>query len=81
MTGVSRNKQLFRRSDIYYQERRMYYLSPPIYVFGSVVAGVSSKIFSNNLPKRDLLFPQKPTLNLPMIRPKPTFKSDKSKQC
>ena len=24
----------------------------------SVVAGVSSKIFSNNLPKRDLLFPQ-----------------------
>ena len=47
----------------------------------SVVARVSFQIFSNNLPKRDLLFPQKPTLNLPMIRPKPTFKSGKSKQC
>ena len=42
---------------------------------GSVVVWVSSKIFSNNLTKRDLLFLQKPTLNLPMIRPKPTFKS------
>ena len=47
---------------------------------GSVVVWVSSKIFSNNLTKRDLLFLQKPTLNRPMIHPKPTFKTDKSKQ-
>ena len=36
VTGVSRNKQLFRRSDIYYQDALLITLSPPIYVFGGI---------------------------------------------
>ena len=46
----------------------------------SVQTGVSSQNILKSLPKGDLLFLQKPTLNRPMIHPKPTFKSDKSKQ-
>ena len=44
----------------------------------SVQTGVSSQNIFKNLPKGDLLFLQKPTLNRPMFHPKPTFKSSAS---